>query len=368
MGPRLYGNWRPERGWGVGSLSTAATVTVFFAVLAPVLAVSIAPRIALPLAAVGVVVVVAVVVRVGGVTAAEVLTRRVRFTRARAAGWTQLSAGVLTDHPRGHDLPGLFAPVVPLDVDDGRGGRYALLWDRRTGTLSAVLRCSPIGLDLADPGQVDTWIAGWGALLADLGYQPLVAHVAVTVDTAPTGGTTVRDHLAAAVDPHAPGAGPHRARRARRATPATAAEVDARLTVTFDPRRAHPRPPDLLAAVVDAGRWLPGIETALAGCGVAVLGRASTGVVDRADPGRVRPGHPPPPHPPHRQRRRAGGAAGVGRGRAGRRGRVLGALPARLRGVGVLGAARGPPPGRGRPGPGPALDSRPVPPPADLAV
>ena len=28
-GPRLYGNWRAERGWGVGSLSTTATVTVF---------------------------------------------------------------------------------------------------------------------------------------------------------------------------------------------------------------------------------------------------------------------------------------------------------------------------------------------------
>ena len=148
--------------------------------------------------------VVAVVVRIGGVTAAEVLTRRVRFHRARAAGWTQLSAGVLTDHPRGHDLPGLLAPVVPLDVDDGRGGRHALLWDRRTGTLSAVLRCSPIGVDLADPGQVDAWIAGWGALLADLGYQPLVTHIAVTVDTTPTGGTTVRDHVAAALDPHAP--------------------------------------------------------------------------------------------------------------------------------------------------------------------
>ena len=219
VGPRLYGNWRPERGWGVGSLSTAATVTVFFAVLAPVLAVSIAPRAALPLAGVGVVVVVAVVVRVGGVSAAEVLTRRVRFPGPGRPGWTQLSAGVLTDHPRGHDLPGLLAPVVPLDVDDGRGGRYALLWDRRTGTLSAVLRCSPIGLDLADPGQVDTWIAGWGALLADLGYQPLVAHVAVTVDTAPTGGTTVRDHLAAALDPHAPALARDRARRARRRSP-----------------------------------------------------------------------------------------------------------------------------------------------------
>ena len=276
-GPRLYGNWRPERGWGVGSLSTAGTVTVFLAVLTPVLAISIVPVLALPLAGVALVVVVAVVVRIGGVTTADVLTRRVRFARARAAGWTELSAGVLTDHPRTHDLPGLLAPLVPLDVDDGRGGRYALLWDRRTGTLSAVLRCSPIGLDLADPDQVDSWIAAWGSLLADLGHQPLVTHVAVTVDTAPSGGTTMRDHLDDALDPQAPDLACAVLGELAALTPTTAAEVDARLTVTLDPRRAHPRPADLLAAVVDTGRWLPGIEAALGGCGVAVLGRATTG-------------------------------------------------------------------------------------------
>jgi hypothetical protein len=210
------------------------------------------------------------------VTTAEVLTRRARFARARTAGWTELSAGVLTDHPRAHDLPGLLAPLVPLDVDDGRGGRHALVWDRRTGTLSAVLRCSPIGLDLADPGQVDQWIASWGALLADLGYQPLVTQVAVTVDTAPTGGTTVRDHIDAAVDSRAPQVARAVLNELAALTPATAAEVDARFTITMDPRRAQPRPTDLLAAVVDVGRSLPGIETALGACGVAVLGRAST--------------------------------------------------------------------------------------------
>jgi 8-oxo-dGTP diphosphatase len=49
----------------------------------------------------------------------------------------------LTDHPRGHDLPGLLAPVVPLDVDDGRGGRYALLWDRVGAWIADGARCWP---------------------------------------------------------------------------------------------------------------------------------------------------------------------------------------------------------------------------------
>ena len=103
----------------------------------------------------------------------------------------------------------------------------------------------------------------WGALLADLGYQPLVRHVAVTVDTAPSGGTTVRDHVAAALDPHAPRAGPPRPRRARRRSPRPPPPTSTPGSRSPSTRaRATPRPPDLLAAVVEVGRWLPGIETA----------------------------------------------------------------------------------------------------------
>ena len=264
--PRLYGNWRAQRGWGIGSLSTTQTVTLFVAVLAPVLAASVAPRAALVLAGVSVVVAGLLVIRVGGTTAAEILTRRVRFHRARAAGWTELSGGVFTDHPRGADLPGVLAPLVALDVEDGRGGRHALLWNRRTGALSVILRCSPVGLDLADPVQADLWVAGWGGLLADLGYNPLVRHLAVTVDTAPTGGTTVGDYVAAHLDPRAPALARTVLGELVAITPATAADIDARITLTLDPqpgraapgrpaRRGHRgRPPATRAG--DRARWL----------------------------------------------------------------------------------------------------------------
>ena len=275
-GPRLYGNWRPERGWGIGSLSSSATVTVFVAVLVPVLALSFAPVVALPLAGISAVVIAGLMVRVGGVSLADVLTRHVRFHRARVAGWTELSGGVLTEHPRAADLPGVLAPVVPLDVDDGRGSRHALLWNRRTGSLSATLRCSPVGLELADTAQADQWVANWGGLLADLGHQPLVRHLAVTVDTAPSGGTTTRDHVVARTDPDAPALARRVLDELVAQTPATAADVDARLTLCLDPQRATPKPDDLLAAAVEVGRWLPGIEAALGGCGIAVRERAST--------------------------------------------------------------------------------------------
>ncbi len=274
--PRLYGNWRAERGWGIGSLSTTASLILFAAVLVPLLAVSAVPAVALPLLGISLAAAAAVLGRVGGVSVTDLVLRRLRFHRARAAGWTDYRGGLLTDHPRAADLPGVLAPVRPLDVDDGRGGRHALLWHRRTGTLTAILRCSPIGLDLADPHQADQWVASWGQLLANLGYLPPLRHVAVTVETAPAGGTTVRDHITTALDPDAPALARRILTELTDHTPVATAETDTRVSVCLDPARATPRPGDLLAAVVEVGRRLPAIENDLAACGVAVLGRATT--------------------------------------------------------------------------------------------
>lgn len=273
--PRTYGNWRAARGFGIGKLGPGQTLTMFLAVFVPILAVYASARLALILAGVAALVIAAVVIRVGGQSMADVVTRRIRFSRARAAGWTELSGGLLTDHPRRHDLPGPMAPVVPLSTDDGRGGKQGLLWDRRTGRLTVVIRVSPVGLDLADRAQADSWVASWGAFLADLGYQPMVRHMAVTVDTAPSGGSTLRDYVLARIDPLAPAPARAMMTELAQATPATSADVDTRVAITFDPARATPRPPDLVSAVAEVIRWLPGLESYLAMSGVAVVGRAS---------------------------------------------------------------------------------------------
>lgn len=273
--PRTYGNWFRARGFGIGQLGAGQTIVLFGAVLAPILSAYVAAQVAVAATVVAVVVIAATVLRVGGQSVSDVLVRRGRFLRARSAGWTELSGGILTDHPRGQDLPGLMAPLVPLSTDDGRGGKQALLWDRRTGWLTAVIRISPIGLGLADRAQADAWVARWGAFLADLGYLPLVRHVVVTVDTAPSGGSTLRDYVAARTDPGAPAAARNVMAELVATTPAVSADVDTRVAITFDPARATPRPADLLAAVAEVTRWLPGIEAGLAGAGLAVQGRAT---------------------------------------------------------------------------------------------
>ncbi len=99
---RLYGNWRAERGWGIGALSTSATVTVFVSLLVPLLAVSIAPVAALPLAAVAAIAIAAVVVRIGG---------SIRYSRASIASWLAQSEVQPNSHP----------PLQPHDPTSPRG-------------------------------------------------------------------------------------------------------------------------------------------------------------------------------------------------------------------------------------------------------
>lgn len=273
--PRLYGRWRAERGWSVGAWSSGRAGVAVGALLVPVVAITVVPRLALPLAAVAAVVLGALVVRVGGHSVVDAVLRRARFGVARSRGWTEFSAGLLTDHPRGHELPGVLAPLVPLDTDDGRGSRQALVWDRREGTLAAVLRCAPVGLDLAETAAADDWVAGWGGWLADLGHQRLVRHVAVTVTSTP-GGVGTASYLAARVRPDAPEAARRTMAELLAQAPASA-ETATTVTVTFDPDRAVPRVDDLISRVAEVTRWLPGLEAGLAGCGAAVLGREGVG-------------------------------------------------------------------------------------------
>lgn len=272
---RTYGNWRRARGFGIGSWTTAQTVTVFVAICIPLFLFYINVLLASAVLLVSVLVMAVVLVPVGGSSLWMVAATRARFSSARRKGWTEHSGGVLTDHPRKHDLPGPMGPMVPLDTDDGRGGRQVLLWDRRAGLLTVVLRCSPIGLDLADQAQADQWVACWAAWLADLGYQPLVRWISVCVDTAPSGGATLADYVTHRQSPTAPPVAQQVMGELLAATPEVTADASTHVAVTFDPSRAASRPKDLLAAVGEVSRWIPGLEEGLRACGVAVLGRAS---------------------------------------------------------------------------------------------
>ena len=275
VGPRTYGNWRKAKGFGIGNLTGRQSLTLFLAVALPIFAVQFSTRAAFILAIPAVLVVAMTVVPVGDSTAGEIVMRRLRFWKGRYEGETELASGVLTDHPRTQDLPGVMAPVVPLDTLDGQGGTQGLLWDRRSGSLTVIFKVSPVGVDLADEGQADTWVASWGAFLAQLGYQPLVKHIAITIDTAPSGGSSVADYVHGRIDPNAPQLARDVLEELVARTPARSADVQSRVAVTFDPNQANPKPESLFAAAAEVTRWLPGLESSLSGVGATVLGRAT---------------------------------------------------------------------------------------------
>lgn len=274
--PRTYGGWRRRRGIGIGSLdgrqSAVVLIAVGVVVISSAISLTLAAVMLLPAAAaVGV-----SLAHWDGVWAVDAALARFRFARASRAGQTSYRAGVVVDHPRAWQLPGSLASSRCITVEDGRGGHYALVWDRRTGLLTATLRVAATGTTLAGGGDADTWVANWGAWLASLGDEPTVVWVAVTVDTAPDVGESLRDKIEAQIDPHASAAAQLMLRELIAASPALAADVDTRVSITFDTSKAATRPDGLLDAAAEVSRSLAGLENSLGSCGMSVLGRANS--------------------------------------------------------------------------------------------
>jgi len=213
--------------------------------------------------------------RVGGEPLAQAVLRRARWRYASSREYTRYRVAVVAEHSPAWQLPGVLAPLALLDAEDGYGGRYGLVLDRRTGTMTATLRVIPASFWLANRTDADGWVASWGGWLASLGYLPALRHVTVTIDTAPEPGSTLADSVAAALDPAAPLAARQIMGQLVAAAPAAAADVDTRVSITFDPKASPAAPDSLPDAAAEVGRTLHGLESALGACGVTVLGRAT---------------------------------------------------------------------------------------------
>ncbi len=271
---RTYGGWRRSRGIGLLGLGPVATLLLLgcFAVLVLLAAFSVqvllfvAPPVALAWSA--------AVIRAGGVPLGQLAARRLRWWHGTRAAYTTYRAETVLRHTGALQLPGVLAATELLSAEDGRGGRYGLVRDRHTGYLTATLRVTPVSTWLADPGDADRWVANWAGWLASLGYLPAVRWVTVTVDTAPDPGSTLTSQVAAAIDITAPRAAIDIMDQLVAAAPAAAADVDTRVSVTFDPKASPTRPRDLAEAVTETGQTLSALESTLAACGVSVLGRA----------------------------------------------------------------------------------------------
>jgi hypothetical protein len=269
---RDYGGWRRRRGVGLAGLGAAGTLAVL-AVLLVLAMVAAADARALLIAAPAVLAAgFLALARAGGEPLALLALRRARWHYADKRQYTSYRAGVVAAHSPAWQMPGVLAPVALLDCEDGRGGRYGIVADSRSGLMTATLRVVPASAWLADRADADAWVANWGGWLAGLGHVPMCRWATVTIATAPEPGTALADRVAAALDPAAPLAARQIMAQLADAAPGAAAEVTTLVSITFDPGA---RPGSPAAAAAEVGRAMHGLESALGTCGVTVLGRAS---------------------------------------------------------------------------------------------
>ena len=273
--PRDYGGWRRRRGIGLFGLGATGTLAVLGALLVLIIVAAASPAALLyagpPILAAGGL----GLARAGGEPLALAALRRMRWRYAGTRGYTRYQAGVVAQHSPAYQMPGVLAPLELLDCEDGYGGRYGIVLDKRSGLMTPTLRVVPASTWLADREDADGWVANWGGWLASLGYLPMCRWVTVTVDTAPEPGTSLADLVAAALDPAAPLAARQIMAQLVQAAPAAAADVDTRVSITFDPKLSPAAPADVTAAAAEVGRTLHGLESALSTCGASVLGRAT---------------------------------------------------------------------------------------------
>jgi hypothetical protein len=272
---RTYGGWRRSRGIGLLGLGPAATLVMLGCAVALVIVAAISLKALLYIGPPALVAGGGGLTRIGGIPLAQLAVQRLRWWWGTTGGYTTYRAEVVLRHTGVLQLPGTLAATELLSAEDGRGSHYGLVRDRHTGFLTATLRVVPASTWLANSGDAEVWVANWGAWLASLGYIRALRWVSVTVDTAPDPGSTLASHVAAAMDPAAPQTARQIMGELVATAPAAAADVDTRVAITFDPAAFPAAPKTVAAAVTEAGRTLLGLESALGGCGVAVLGRAS---------------------------------------------------------------------------------------------
>ena len=271
---RTYGGWRRSRDMGLMGLGSAQTLLVLIALTALIISLSLSATAAMVVAGPAVLLIGGSVLRWDGVPLLHGVLRRIRWTWGSARGYTAYRSGVTAAHARAWRLPGLLAPTTLLSVSDPAGD-YGLVWHQRIGTMTATLRVAATSTWLVERDQATTWVSNWGGWLSGLGYQPMARWVTVTVDTAPASGSRLADYVAAQVVPHAPAAARRVLSQLVQVSPAAAADVETRVSITFDPAYSPARPRGLDESVAEIGRTLPGLADALGGCGLTVLGRAS---------------------------------------------------------------------------------------------
>ena len=136
---------------------------------------------------------------------------------------------------------------------------------------------------MVDQPQVDQWVAHYGHWLAALSQEPGLVACQVSVETAPDPGTRLRHAIASRQDPNAPALARETLSEIVRLYPAGAADLKARVALTFNMVAAGRRR-SATETAHDLATRLGGITQRLhaTGAGVAMPVDAQRSVRDRS--------------------------------------------------------------------------------------
>jgi hypothetical protein len=266
---RTYGGWRRSRGIGVGQLDTRQTLSLLVLVGAVTMSVAIGGLgFGVPVLGAAAVAMALLVWRRDGILLLDYVADAARYRRAASRGETSLRGQVMARWPRAGTLPGVLATTEVLDVEIPGHPRCGLIWDRRSGLLSATSLLGTGGTLLTDSADAERYVSSWGALLGSLADQPAIRWATVTVDLTPGAvGELQRDH-AQRLDPGAPPFATDVLRSLAASAPAASARVETRMTLTVDVGAGWGKARDLTEGAAQALRLLSVVNTSAAGAEV----------------------------------------------------------------------------------------------------
>lgn len=272
---RTYGGWRRSRGMGLLGLGTLQTFIVLVAIITMIISATINLRAFVVAGPLGVLVVAGNVLKWDGVPIMYGVRERLRWLTGSTRARTAYRGGVMAAGEHAWQLPGVLAPTKLLTVRDRHGGDFAVVHNKRLGTMTATLRCAATSTWLVDTETASNWVANWGSWLASLGYLPMVKFVSITVDSAPDQGSRLAEYVASRAVPNAPASARRVLQQLVELSPAASADVETRVSITFAPDAAPSKPKNIPEALEEISRALPGLQDGLGACGLTVLSRAT---------------------------------------------------------------------------------------------
>ncbi|MCY0961814.1 SCO6880 family protein [Streptomyces sp. H27-H5] len=271
----LYGGWRRSKSMGIAALNSTQTVVVVGSMLTPIMVLILGG----PLSTLAVTVPVALAVILltvwqrHGMPLMSYAIGRARWTLANMRGETSYRS-VFLPSPEALALPGMVAPtkLIRAEAADGRGST-GLVWNQRTGTMTAALLLNPAGSLLASGATVRSQVTAWGDTLARLADEDGVQMAAVTLQITPSSGAALSDHVRGRLDPAAPALARQAIRELVEGAPRASAQMAAWLSLVIDPAASPEKPTGPAESAAVTLGALDAVD--LSGAGVDVLRRAT---------------------------------------------------------------------------------------------